>query len=452
MSDRLDTQKDKRKTKRYRRNSRAILLLLLISITGLGMLMGMLYAEYEKTESWQGSDLDQELASIPPEFAQNTYDLGVLDDISILGQSAEILSVIDTHAGLTEKTIADAENVAKTADALLSENGIESGDSVQKLERLQLYIRIYHIERTIYDTLDTEELAHVMTAIQQRVLYDENEADTQALIRLQGIVGELSALNTFVDTFRESLGDIVENVLIVPDTMTREQTNTILAHIEEQSLSKFTAIQMLRNVLTSPTWNRILVNNGVLKDIDHWNNEWAAYQTLNKNQYRRIGVHTTLNDIEQMEWITVQGVSPKPFQTVLGHSIVNELTVNDTPVQYGQYVRVDLPVIAHVEPVYQSATLPEESAPPTFTETPDYSALEDNLRSLLDKRDEEREQEQRERERLEAERREQERIEQERRERERLEQEREEQSQSEANIQNNNGNNDETESTTDENR
>lgn len=231
MSDRLDTQKDKRKTKRYRRTSRAILLLLLISITGLGMLMGMLYAEYEKTESWQGSDLDQELASIPPEFAQNTYDLGVLDDISILGQSSEILSVIDGHAGLTEETIADAENVAKTADALLSENGIESGDSVQNLERLQLYIRIYHIERTIYDTLDTESLAQVMTAIQQRVLYDENEADTQALIRLQGIVGELSALNTFVDTFRESLGDIVENVLIVPDTMTREQTNTILAHL-----------------------------------------------------------------------------------------------------------------------------------------------------------------------------------------------------------------------------
>ena len=440
MNNRLVTQKDKRKTKRYRRNSRAILLLLLISVTGLGMLTGMLYAEYEKTESWQGSDLDQELASIPPEFAQNTYDLGVLDDISILGQSVEILSVIDEHAGLTEETIADAEDVAKTTDALLSANGIESGDSVQNLERLQLYIRIYHIERTIHDTLDTEELAHVMTAIQQRVLYDENEADTQALIRLQSIVGELSALNTFVDTFRESLGDIVENVLIVPDTMTREQTNTILAHIEEQSLSKFTVIQVLREVLTSPTWNRILVNNSILKDIDHWDNEWAAYQTLNKNQYRRIGVHTTLNDIEQMEWITVQGVSPRPFQTVLGHSVVKELTVNDTPVQYGQYVRVDLPVIAHVEPAYQSAILPEESAPPTFTETPDYSALEDNLRSLLDKRDETREQE----------RRESERLEQERLEKERLEAEREEQS--EVDIPDNNGNNDETRTTTDENR
>ena len=141
-------------------------------------------------------------------------------------------------------------------------------------------------------------------------------------------------------------------------------------------------------------------------------------------------MHTTLNDIEQMEWITVQGVSPKPFQTVLGHSVVKELTVNDTPVQYGQYVRVGLPVIAHVEPVYQSTTLPEESAPPTFTETPDYSALEDNLGSLLDKRDEAREQERRE---------------QERRERERLETERKEQSQ-------NDRNNDGTETTTDENR
>ena len=450
MSSRSDTQKDKRKTKRYRRNSRAILLLLLISVTGLGMLTGMLYAEYEKTESWQGSDLDQELASIPPEFAQNTYDLGVLDDISILGQSAEILSVIDEHAGLTEETIADAEDVAKTTDALLSANGIESGDSVQKLERLQLYIRIYHIERTIHDTLDTEALAHVMTAIQQRVRYEENEADTQALIRLQGIVGELSALNTFVDTFRESLGDIVENVLIVPDTMTREQTDTILAHIEEQSLSKFTVIQALRKVMTSPTWNRILVNNSILSDIDRWDNEWATYQTLNKNQYRRIGVHTTLNDIEQMEWITVQGVSPRPLQTVLGHSVVKELTVNDTPVQYGQYVRVGLPVIAHVEPVYQSTNLPEESAPPTFTETPDYSALEDNLGSLLDKRDEAREQERLEAERLEAERLESERLEQERRESERLETEREEQSQSEVDVPDD-GNNDETEATTDEN-
>lgn len=436
MSSRLDTQKDRRKTKRYRRNSRAILLLLLISVTGLGMLTGMLYAEYEKTESWQGSDLDQELASIPPEFAQNTYDLGVLDDISILGQTVEILSVIDEHAGLTKETIADAEDVAKTTDALLSANGIESGASVQKLERLQLYIRIYHIERTIHDTLDTESLAHVMTAIQQRVLYDENEADTQALIRLQGIVGELSALNTFVDTFRESLGDIVENVLIVPDTMTREQTDTILAHIEDQSLSKFTVIQMLRKVLTSPTWNRILVNNSILNDIDRWDNEWATYQTLNKNQYRRIGVHTTLNDIEQMEWITVQGVSPKPFQTVLGYSVVKELTVNDTPVRYGQYVRVGLPVIAHVEPAYRSAILPEESVLPTFTETPDYSTLEDNLRSLLEKRDEMREQERRESERLEA---------------ERLEAERKEQFQSEEDILDDDGNNDETETAPDEN-
>ena len=432
MNSRLDTQKDRRKTKRYRRNSRAILLFLLMSVAGLGMLTGMLYAEYEKTESWQGSDLDQELANIPPEFAQNTYDLGLLDDISILGQSAEILSVIDEHAGLTEETIADAEDVAKTTDALLTANGIESGDSVQKLERLQLYIRIYHIERTIHDTLDTESLAHVMTAIQQRVRYEENEADTQALIRLQGIVGELSALNTFVDTFRESLGDMVENVLIVPGTMTREQTDIILAHIEEPPLSKFTVIQALRKVLTSPTWSQILVNNIILSDIDRWNNDWATYQTLNKNQYRRVGVYTTLNDIEQMEWITVKGVNPRPFQTVLGHSVVKELTVNDTPVQYGQYVRVGLPVIAHVEPVYQSVNLPEEGAPPTFTETPDHAVLEDNLKSLLDKRDEAREQERREQER------------------ERLEAEREEQS--EADIPDDDENNDGIETTTDENR
>ena len=432
MNSRLDTQKDRRKTKRYRRNSRAILLFLLMSVAGLGMLTGMLYAEYEKTESWQGLDLDQELANIPPEFAQNTYDLGLLDDISILGQSAEILSVIDEHAGLTEETIADAEDVAKTTDALLTANGIESGDSVQKLERLQLYIRIYHIERTIHDTLDTESLAHVMTAIQQRVRYEENEADTQALIRLQGIVGELSALNTFVDTFRESLGDMVENVLIVPGTMTREQTDIILAHIEEPPLSKFTVIQALRKVLTSPTWSQILVNNIILSDIDRWNNDWATYQTLNKNQYRRVGVYTTLNDIEQMEWITVKGVNPRPFQTVLGHSVVKELTVNDTPVQYGQYVRVGLPVIAHVEPVYQSVNLPEEGAPPTFTETPDHAVLEDNLKSLLDKRDEAREQERREQER------------------ERLEAEREEQS--EADIPDDDENNDGIETTTDENR
>ena len=435
MSSRLETQKDRRKTKRYRRNSRAILLLVLISVTGLGMLTGMLYAEYEETESWQGSDLDQELANIPPEFAQNTYDLGLLDDISILGQSAEILSVIDEHAGLTEETIADAEDVAKTTDALLTANGIESGDSVQKLERLQLYIRIYHIERTIHDTLDTESLAHVMTAIQQRVRYEENEADTQALIRLQGIVGELSALNTFVDTFRESLGDMVENVLIVPGTMTREQTDIILAHIEEPPLSKFTVMQALRKVLTSPTWNRILVNNIILSDIDRWNNDWATYQTLNKNQYRRVGMYTTLNDIDQMDWITVQGVNPRPFQTVLGHSVVKELTVNDTPVQYGQYVRAGLPVIAHVEPVYQSANLPEESAPPTFTETPDHAVLEDNLKSLLDKRDEAREQERRE---------------QERRERERLDAEREEQS--EADIPDDDEGDEGTEAATDENR
>ena len=414
MSNRLDTQKDKRKTKRYTRNSRVIIFLLLLCIMSFGVMSGMLYAEYEQTESWAGSELDQKLAHIPPEFAQNTYALGVLDDISMLGQTADILSVIDEHAGLTETTINDAKDVANITSTLLKEHGIESGNSVQSLERLQLYIDIYHIEHSIYETLDTDSLSQVMTQLQQRVLYGENDADTQALVRLQAIVNELNALNAFIDTHHAPLGEIVDSTMIVPTTMTRDITDTILSHIEEQSLTKFAVIQKLVKVIQSPTWTRILVNNNVLRDIDHWDREWAAYSTLNKDQYRRVGVHTTLNDVQNIDWITVQGVNPKPYQTVLGHSVVSQLTVNGESVTHGQYVKKGLSLHAHIEPVYQSAGLPEIRDLPEFTNAQDYASLADTLTDLLNKRDTQLEEERLEHERLEEERLEQERLEQER--------------------------------------
>jgi len=431
MSDRLNIQKDKRKTKRYKRNSRFIIFLLLVCVASFGTLSGMLYAEYEETETWSGSELDQPLAHIPPEFAQNTYDLGILDDISILSQTTDILALIDEQAGLTDESIRVAEDVAETTENLLAKNNIESGNSFRNLERLQLYIDIYHIEQTIYDTLDTDELTRVMTQLQQHVVHGERDVDTAALERLQDIVTALNGLNAFIDTYHTQLGEVVDTTLVVPETMTREMTQTLLTTIEEQALDKFSVIQTLTRVLESSTWDRILANNQVLRDIDQWDKEWAVYNTLNKDQYRRIGSYPTLSDVQGVPWINIQGVSERPYQTVLGHSLVSRLTVNGETISHGQYVRKGLTVQAHIEPVYRSTSLPDARNIPDFNARTDYQSLARALTELLEAREARLEQERLEREREEREREEREREEREREEREREERERIEREQDE---------------------
>lgn len=434
MNDRLTVQKDKRKTKRYKRHSWFIIFLSLGCIMGFGVLSGLLYAEYIQTETWEGSELDQELAHIPPEFAQNTYDLGMLDDIHVLGQTAEVLDTIDENNGITSDMIDNARQVAEVTQNLLETYAIESGNSVQNLDRLTLYIDIYDVEQTVYETLDTEELTRVMNDLGQRVLYDENETDEKVLTRLQSIVDQLNTLNAFIDTYHEPLGEMVDNTLIVPTSMTQETTDTILQTIEEQELNSFQVIQNLQRVLTSRAWESVLANNDTLRNIARWEEEWAVFNELNRSQYRRIGSYTTLEDVQDVDWIAVQGIEERPNQSIVGQSIIRSLMVNDQTLSVGQYVRRGLTVQANIDPLYQTNDLPEEGSIPEFAESPDYRSLADTLTGLLDERDQrleaeraQAEREQEERERLEREQAEQEQAEREQAEREQAEQEQAEQ-------------------------
>ena len=413
MTSRTKTTLDK-KTKRYKRTSWLLIFIIVLCVMGFAILAGLLYAEYEQTETWSGSELDQEMASIPPEFAQNTYDINLLDDIEQLGALTDSLSAIDEHNGLTKETIDEARKAADITETLLTTHNIESGGSYDNLTRLQLYIDVYDIEQTIYDTLDTETLENVMTRLAQRTVFMEDDVDKRVLSRLHNIVDDINALNAFIDTMQEPLGELAETTLRVSPTMNRETTSSMLTYIEEQNLTVFRVIKDLNKVLSSHKWEAILVNNETLRDISLWTEQWAYLNTLSQGQYRRIEALPTLASVQDTDWISVQGLDTQRRQEILGSSVVQSLSVNGEEVSSGQYVKRDLRVQAIIDPVYQVVSIPEEATIPTFDQDSDYSTLREDLTALLDERDKQLEQERLEEERLEEERLEQERLEEER--------------------------------------
>ena len=83
MLSRIQVRTDKQ-DKKAKQVSRFVIFLSMAFILATMSLSLMIYMKYRTTQNWTSSKTDSNMASIPPEFAKNTYTVEMANDLKKL--------------------------------------------------------------------------------------------------------------------------------------------------------------------------------------------------------------------------------------------------------------------------------------------------------------------------------------------------------------------------------
>lgn len=365
MTSRKDKVKAAKKVIRNRRFSRFTIsasITCLVITLGLGFVV---YHRYHTTQTWQDTRIKGALKDVPPEFAKNTYSIGLLSDINELVAVKESLNHVTADNGLTSNTIKKAKTAYDESKQILSKYKITGGESFTNQERLGAYIMDYEIEQSAYTNPDASKLTIVIDKISQQNLNESNPTDTAILSRLDAITNDYSELNNFVDTYVPQIGNISGNLVTVKSAVTKELTGKMLSDIEKTKLYKFTNIRMLKALLTSNSWTNVINNNADLANKSLWDKSLAIFNALSKSEYLDISSIKTYGDAKKAG-IKISGDTQKVGYDILDDSPIDTIRVDGQDLNAGQYVRKSAAINATIKPTYKrNASVPVVPSEPT---------------------------------------------------------------------------------------
>lgn len=367
MLSRIEEQIDK-KNKKFKRTSRFVIFLSLVFVLTTISLSTIIYIKYRSTQNWTSSKLNSSMSNITPEFAKNTYTVEMADDINRLNNVTSILEKIRQDNGLTDETIKSANIAYDESQSILKKYNITTGEAIKNQDTLKMYIDIYNVEQSAYKKPETKQLEQLIAMLNKKLIEKENETDNVILKRLNTIVSDYQALNTFSDTFIPQLGEIKNGIITVKSDITEEMTNQILTSIDDAHLDKFANIKKLKTIMRSTKWNKIINSNMQLSEKQKWENIYAAFSALSASQYIEVSKVRTLADAEQLG-IKITGNQNLTGYEILKTSPVTHLQANGEVVNSGQYVRKDSEIIATINPMYKPIPTPSKPNSSTTTES-----------------------------------------------------------------------------------
>jgi hypothetical protein len=369
MLSRIKEQTDK-KDKKNKQVSRFIISLSIVFILATVSLSMMIYMKYRTTQNWTSSKLNSNMASIPPEFAKNTYTVEMANDIKKLNDVNKSLDAIKRDNGLTDKTIDTAKIAKNESQSILKKYNITTGEAITNQNTLKMYIDIFNIEQNAYETPEAKQLEQMIAMLNKKQIEKETETDSIILKRLNVIASDYQKLNTFTDTYVPQLGEIKNGVVTVKTDITEDLTNQIITSIENDRLDKFSNIKKLKTIISSTKWNKIINSNKQLSKKQKWDKIYAAFNALSQTQYVDISKIKTLQDAENLG-LKIKGNKDRTGYEILKTSPVTHIQANGETVFSGQYVRKDIVIIATIDPTYKPIPSQSDSSSSSTTETND---------------------------------------------------------------------------------
>ena len=367
MLSRTEVQIDK-KNKKFKRTSRFVIFLSLVFVLTTISLSTIVYLKYRTTQNWTSSKLNSSMSNITPEFAKNTYTVEIADDIKKLNGVTSSLKKIQQNNGLTDKTIKSAKIAHNESQSILKRYNITTGEAIENQNTLRMYIDIFNVEQRAYTKPETKQLEQLIAMLNKKQIEKETQTDNVILKRLNTIVSDYQALNTFCDTYIPQLGEIKNGIVTVKSNITEEMTNQIITSINDAHLDKFSNIREFKTIVRSTKWNKIINSNMQLSEKQNWENIYAAFSALSQSQYIEVSKIRTLSDAEKLG-IKIEGNQSLTGYEILKTSPVTHLQANGEDVDSGQYVRKDSSIIATINPMYKPIPTPSKPDSSTTTES-----------------------------------------------------------------------------------
>lgn len=358
---RIERIKKKRK-KRSRRFMIGMFIISILSVIVSALIAWSIYDGYKKTHKWDKQAITGTYAQMTPEFAKNHISADMIDDVNSLSNVTAILESVKSNNGL--KDINQAKSALANSENILEKYQIISGEAYDKQEELRLYIDIYELEQTAYETLDSVKLSQIMTTLSSKLVEKNASHDKAIMNRLNQIATDYNTLNSFVNTYVPVLGTIDNGLVTVKSEVTQATTDEMINRINENNLEKFQNIKTLKELLQSSKWENIIKNNTTISNENKWKERYQVFDSLTKSLYVKESDVTTYADAMNLG-LYVEGLVEKEGYEISKKSTVGSIIVEGVKVKSGQYFRKDAKVTVMIKPIYDK--LPEPSSGSTST-------------------------------------------------------------------------------------
>lgn len=375
---RIERIKKKRK-KRSRRFMIGMFIISILSVTVSALIAWSIYDGYKKTHKWDKQAITGTYAQMTPEFAKNHISADMIDDVNYLSNVTAMLETVKSNNGL--KDINQAKSALANSENILAKYQIISGEAYDKQEELRLYIDIYELEQTAYETLDSVKLSQIMTTLSSKLVEKNASHDKAIMNRLNQIATDYNTLNSFVNTYVPVLGTISNGLVTVKSDVTQATTDEIINSITENKLEKFQNIKTLKELLQSSKWEKIIKNNTTISEENKWKGLYQVFDSLTKSLYIKESDVTTYADAMNLGLYT-EGLVAKEGYEISTKSTVDSIIVEGVKVKSGQYFRKDAKVTVMIKPIYDK--LPEPSSSSDDTETSTTTSISEPSTSTTD--------------------------------------------------------------------
>ena len=362
---RIERIKKKRK-KRSRRFMIGMFIISILSVTVSALIAWSIYDGYKKTHKWDKQAITGTYAQMTPEFAKNHISADMIDDVNYLSNVTAMLETVKSNNGL--KDINQAKSALANSENILAKYQIISGEAYDKQEELRLYIDIYELEQTAYETLDSVKLSQIMTTLSSKLVEKNASHDKAIMNRLNQIATDYNTLNSFVNTYVPVLGTISNGLVTVKSDVTQATTDEIINSITENKLEKFQNIKTLKELLQSSKWEKIIKNNTTISEENKWKGLYQVFDSLTKSLYIKESDVTTYADAMNLGLYT-EGLVAKEGYEISTKSTVDSIIVEGVKVKSGQYFRKDAKVTVMIKPIYDKLPEPSSSSDDTETST-----------------------------------------------------------------------------------
>lgn len=358
---RIERIKKKRK-KRSRRFMIGMLGISILSVTVSALIAWSIYDGYKKTHKWDKQAITGTYAQMTPEFAKNHISADMIDDVNSLSNVTAMLDSVKSNNGLED--INQAKSALSNSEKILEKYQIISGEAYNNQEELRLYIDIFELEQTAYDTLDSIKLSQLMTTLSSKLVGENAAHDKAIMARLNQIATDYNTLNYFVNTYVPVLGTITEGLVTVKADVTQSTTDEIINSINENKLEKFKNIKTMKELLQSSKWEKIIKNNATISEENKWKERYKVFESLTQDLYIKESDVTTYTDALNLG-LYVYGLVEKEGYEISTKSTVDSIIVDGVKVKSGQYFRRDANITVQIRPIYDK--LPESSSSSTST-------------------------------------------------------------------------------------
>lgn len=367
MASRVELQ-EKKDEKHSKRVSKFVVAISLTFILVTLLISSVVYLKYRTTQEWTSSKLNTKLANVPPEFAKNTYTSEMSNDITKLGDIIKSIKVAENNNGLDVKTISTARKTLATSTTILKRYEVTTGEAVNNLNDLKLYIDIYDGEKNAYDKPDAGKISQLIATVNKKQIEKETKTNTEILKRLNSVSDDYQKLNVFLDKYIPTMGTITKDVIMVDPKITKDVTNDMKSQIDKSNLTKFPNIAQLKRIISSHQWDNILETNSQAIQKSNWDTIVTAFKALTQSQYLDVSKVRTLEDATKLG-LTISGNDIKTGFDLLPTSPVTLITANGTKLDTNQYVRKDATIVVTINPTYKKIQVEVKPTPSTEPST-----------------------------------------------------------------------------------